>query len=79
MYIQRPVSKRLYNIVCDPYKRNTYIPRWNDVETTVSTSFRRGIHVVFLVMVYLSKLKVFCYQWIIINHEWFNNFKTSTD
>ena len=27
------------------YKHNACIPRWNDVETTVSTSFQRGIHV----------------------------------
>ena len=27
------------------YKHSTCIPRWNDVETNVSTSFLRGIHV----------------------------------
>ena len=27
------------------YKHSTCIPRWNDVETVVSTSFQRGIHV----------------------------------
>ena len=31
-----------------PYKRTTWIPRWNDVEKVVSTSFQRGIHVVCL-------------------------------
>ena len=31
-----------------PYKHTTRIPRWNDVETAVSTSFQRGIHVVCL-------------------------------
>ena len=31
-----------------PYKHTMCIPRWNDVETTVSTSFQRGIHVVWL-------------------------------
>ena len=30
------------------YKHTTWIPRWNDVETTVSTSFQRRIHVVCL-------------------------------
>ena len=29
-----------------PYKYTTWIPRWNDGETTVSTSFQRGVHVV---------------------------------
>ena len=29
----------------DPYKHSTWIPRWNDVETSVSMSFQRGIHV----------------------------------
>ena len=28
-----------------PYKHITYIPRWNNVETTVSASFQRGVHV----------------------------------
>ena len=28
------------------YKHTTWIPRWNDVETAVSTSFQRGIHMV---------------------------------
>ena len=27
------------------YKHSTCIPRWNDVETNVSMSFQRGIHV----------------------------------
>ena len=27
-----------------PYKHSMWIPRWNDVETSVSTSFQRGIH-----------------------------------
>ena len=31
-----------------PYKYFTWIPRWNDVKTVVSTSFQRGIHVVCL-------------------------------
>ena len=31
-----------------PYKHNRCIPRWNDVETVVSTSFQRGIHVMYL-------------------------------
>ena len=31
-----------------PYIRTACIPRWNDVETTVSTSFQHVIHVVFL-------------------------------
>ena len=31
-----------------PYKHTTWIPRWNDVETAVSTLFQRGIHVVYL-------------------------------
>ena len=31
-----------------PYKHTTCIPRWNDIETTVSTSFQLGIHVVFV-------------------------------
>ena len=30
------------------YKHTMWIPRWNDVETVVSTSFQRGIHVVCL-------------------------------
>ena len=30
-----------------PYKHTTCIPRWNNVKTVVSTSFQRGIHVVF--------------------------------
>ena len=28
-----------------PYKHTTWIPRWNNVETAVSTFFQRGIHV----------------------------------
>ena len=28
-----------------PYKHTTWIPLSNDVETTVSTAFQRGIHV----------------------------------
>ena len=32
----------------DPYKHTTWIPRWNDVETVVSTSFQREVHVVSL-------------------------------
>ena len=32
----------------EPYKHTTWIRRWNDVETTVSTSFQSGIHVVCL-------------------------------
>ena len=35
-------------IIKFPYKHTTSIPRWNEVETTVSTSFQRGIHVVCL-------------------------------
>ena len=31
-----------------PYKHTTCIPRWNDVEMTVSMSFQRGIHMVCL-------------------------------
>ena len=31
-----------------PYKQTKCIPRLNDVENTVSTSFQRGIHVVCL-------------------------------
>ena len=31
-----------------PYKHTTCIPRWNEVEITVSTSFQRGIHMVWL-------------------------------
>ena len=31
-----------------PYKHTTCIPHWNDVETVVSASFQRGIHVVCL-------------------------------
>ena len=31
-----------------PYNHTMWIPRWNDVETAVSTSFQRGIHVVCL-------------------------------
>ena len=41
----------LYQIIfCvhTPHKHTTWIPHWNDVETTVSTSFQRGIHVVCL-------------------------------
>ena len=30
------------------YKHTTCIPRWNDVETTASTSFQLGIHMVCL-------------------------------
>ena len=30
------------------YKLTTWIPRWNHVETAVSTSFQRGIHMVCL-------------------------------
>ena len=32
----------------NPHKHTTWIPRWNDVKTTVSTWFQRRIHVVFL-------------------------------
>ena len=32
---------------CD-HKHITRIPRWNNVEATVSTSFQRGIHIVYL-------------------------------
>ena len=32
----------------NPYKHTACIPRWNDVETIVSTSFQRGIHLVCL-------------------------------
>ena len=31
-----------------PYKHTKWIPRWNDMETTVSTLFQREIHVVCL-------------------------------
>ena len=31
-----------------PYKHTPCIPRWNDVETVLFTSFQRGIHVVCL-------------------------------
>ena len=31
-----------------PYKHTTWNPRWNDVETTFSTLFQRGIHLVCL-------------------------------
>ena len=31
-----------------PYKHIMWIPRWNDVETTISISFQRGIHAVCL-------------------------------
>ena len=31
-----------------PYKHTTCIPSWNDLETIVSTSLQRGIHVVCL-------------------------------
>ena len=27
-----------------PYKHTTWIPRWNNEETVVYTSFQRGIH-----------------------------------
>ena len=29
----------------NPYKHTTWIPRWNDVETVVSSLFQCGIHV----------------------------------
>ena len=28
-----------------PYKHTTWIPRWNDVEKVVFTSFQRGVFV----------------------------------
>ena len=31
-----------------PYKHTAWIPRWNDMEMVVSTSFQRGIHVMCL-------------------------------
>ena len=31
-----------------PYKHTMWFPCWNDIETAVSTSFQRGIHVVCL-------------------------------
>ena len=41
-YIERKFLLHLPN----PYKPTTCISRWNDVETVISTSFWRGIHVV---------------------------------
>ena len=38
-------STFIYIYILHPYKHSTSIPRWNDVETVVSTSFQRGIHV----------------------------------
>ena len=41
--LKKPVRKKSQS-----YKHSTCVPRWNNVETTVSTSFQRGIHVVCL-------------------------------
>ena len=38
-------SSRKVNSYIVPYKHSTCIPRWNEVETNVSTSFQCGIHV----------------------------------
>ena len=35
-----------------PYKHTTWIPRWNDMETVISMSFQRGIHIVFVGLVW---------------------------
>ena len=40
-----------------PNKHTTWILRWNDVETVVSTSFQRGIHVVCLLGYYYFSWK----------------------
>ena len=34
----------IFQFSSEPYKHTTCIPRWNDVETTVPTSFQHGIH-----------------------------------
>ena len=39
-----------------PYKHTAYIPRSNDAETFVSTSFQRGINVVSVRLVLVSDL-----------------------
>ena len=41
-YLFRTISNIL------PYNHTTFTPRWKDLETTVSTSFQRGIQVVCL-------------------------------
>ena len=48
--LRNSVSKYLFanSQICLPYKHTTWILRWNDVETVVSTSFQRRIHVVCL-------------------------------
>ena len=43
--IYKPATK---NIIFET-KRTTCISRWNGVETVASTSFQRGIHVVYFV------------------------------
>ena len=64
----------------DPHKHTTCIPRWNDVEKTVSTSLQLGIHVVCLLR-YRVILRRFCmdFRWIskLIHPRWviFNDMK----
>ena len=57
-------SSQLFALL--PYKHSTCIPRWNGVETFVSTSFQRGIHVVCLLGLVIKEewlfLKVSCFE-----------------
>ena len=47
-YIYRQKHGWIVYLVHIPYKHTTWILRWNDVETVVSTSFQRGIQAVCL-------------------------------
>ena len=53
-----PANEHIYRLI--PYRHTTCIPRWNDMETTVSTSFQRGIQVLCLQATWnVSKNKYF--------------------
>ena len=46
IFLSLPMILLMINVIpiyANPYKHSTCVPRWNNVETTISTSFQRGI------------------------------------
>ena len=48
-----------------PYNYITYISRWNDVDTTISTSFQHEMHVIIIIIIINVRV---CYFTRMISH-----------
>ena len=47
LIISRPCNQYMFIVNDKPYEKTTCIPRWNNVKTTISTSFQRELHVMY--------------------------------